>query len=407
MNREQMPDAQMSGALCEALISLCGSSGRVSAGSGCTADPSTWLDELWRLASEHGLRGLLWASQRQCRADAANPNGLMSALNRSYLLQIASNTRVLAQLEEIANAFTAHGVRLVALKGAAALLWLYDDIGCRWLGDIDLLVEERAVPEVRRIMEGLGYLQQGAYSSPEDEFLCFRSSLLPYMRPGGLPVDIHCTILAGQGNDALAVAEIWASIVPVYCGHAGLWRLCPAHFLLHAAAHFMKHLTTYGWASLKMMIDMILLLNKCGSEVDWPGFWQTADCWGIVREAATVMATLSLHWGFEIPAIAADTVPIPARILVRGRERPARHAAAMMPRRYVQHLLRARGLPGFFPRLRYLCRLLFPVPSNLRSRYDLPAGAALTPRYLLHPLILVARFIRGLAVMVWMRFSRS
>jgi hypothetical protein len=407
MNQHQMPDAHLSGALCEPLISLCGSLGRVSAGSACTAGSSAWSDELWRMAGERGLEGLLWASQRHCRAGAANPNGLVGGLERTYLLQTASNTRVLAQLEKIANAFTAHGVRLVALKGAAALLWLYDDIGCRSLGDMDLLVEERSVPEVRRIMEGLGYLQQGAYCSPEDEFLCFRVSLLPYMKPGCLPVEIHSAILARQGKDAHAVAEIWASSVPVPCGHARLWRLCPAHFLLHAAAHFMKHLTADGSASIKDMVDMILLLNKCGSAMDWPGFWRTADRWGVAREVATVMATLSRHWGFEIPAIAADTVPIPARILVWGREGRAHYAAAMMPRRYVQHLLRARELPGLFQRLRYFYRLLFPLPSNLRYRYDLPDGAALTPRYLLHPLIIVGRFIRGLAEMIWMRSSRS
>jgi hypothetical protein len=256
-------------------------------------------------------------------------------------------------------------------------------------------------------MEGLGYLQQGAYCSPEDEFLCFRGSLLPYMKPGCLPVDIHSAILARQGTDAQAVAEILASSVPVSCGHATLWRLCPAHFLLHAATHFMKHLTADGFAPLKDMVDMILLLNKYGSGMDWPGFWRMADRWGVTREVATVMATLSRHWGFEIPAIAAGTIPIPARILVHGRERRAHYAAAMMPRRYVQRLLRAGELPGLFPRLRYLCRLLFPLPRSLRYRYHLPDGAALTPFYLLHPLIIVGRFIRDLATMIWMRFSRS
>ncbi|MDP2996857.1 MAG: nucleotidyltransferase family protein [Bryobacterales bacterium] len=408
MNRERMPDAHLSGVLCEALISLCGSFGRVSAGSACTAGPSTWRDELWRLADEHDLTGLLWASQGQCRAAATNPDGLIGTLKRSYLLQIASNTWVLAQLEEIANAFTAHGVRLVALKGAAALLWLYDDIGCRSLSDIDLLVEERAVPEVRRIMEGLGYFQQGAYCSPEDEFLCIRGShLLPYMRPGCLSVEIHGAILAGRGKDAQAVAESWASSVPVPCGHARLWRLCPAHFLLHAAAHFMKHLTVDGFAPLKGMADMILLLNKCGSEMDWPAFWRTADRWGIASEVATIMATLTRHWGLEIPVIPAHAVPIPARLLGRGREKRAQYAAAMIPRYYVQRLLRARELPGLFPRLRYLYRILFPLPSNLRYRYHLPDGAELTPYYLLHPLTIVGRFIRGLAAMIWMQFSRS
>jgi hypothetical protein len=336
------------------------------------------------------------------------PNGLIGALKRSYLLQIASNIRGLAQLEKIANAFTAHGVRLVALKGAAALLWLYDDIGCRSLGDIDLLVEERAVPEVRRIMEGLGYLQLGAYCSHEDELLCFREfHLLPYIRHGCLPVEIHGGILAGWGKDAQATAEIWASSVPVPCGHARLWRLCPAHFLIHAATHFMKHLTVDGIAPMKEMVDMILLLNKHGSGMDWPEFWRTADRWGVAREVATVMTTLSRHWGFEIPAIAADTVPIPARILVRGRERRAHWAAAVAPRHRVQRLLRARELPGLFPRLRYLCRLLFPRPSFLRHRYHLPDGAPLTLHYLLHPLTIVGRIIRGLAVMIWMRFHRS
>jgi hypothetical protein len=169
----------------------------------------------------------------------------------------------------------------------------------------------------------------------------------------------------------------------------------------------MKHLTADGFASMKDMVDMILLLNKYGSGMDWPGFWRTADRWGVAGEVATVMATLSRHWGFETPGIAAAAIPIPARIMVHGRESRAHYAAAMMSRRYVQRSLRAMELPGLFPRLRYLCRLLFPLPSNLRYRYHLPDGAALTPYYLLHPLIIVGRFIRGLAEMIRVRFSRS
>jgi hypothetical protein len=142
----------------------------------------------------------------------------------------------------------------------------------------------------------------------------------------------------------------------------------------------MKHLTRQGFAPLKDVVDMILLLNNYGKDMDWPGFWQAAHRWGIAGDEGTVMATLNSHWSLGILAIPADAVPIPARILVWGREKRSQYAAGMIPRGYLQRSLRARELPGLFSRLRCLYRLMFTRPDHLRYRYHLPDGAALTPQ---------------------------
>ncbi len=401
-------DVHRTDGVCEAFISLCGSGAGLSRMREGPTDSSPWPAELLPLAEQHGLMGLLWASRGQCWPAAANPNGLPSVAKRSYLLQTASNLGVLAQLEEIANAFTTHGIRLVALKGAAALLWLYDDIGCRSMSDIDLLVEECSVPDTKRIMRGLGYREQGWYNSPEDELFCIRNShLVPYVKASRRPVEVHATILAGRGRYETAMREVWAECVPLACGTARLWSLCPSHFLLHTAIHFMKHFSTGCFISLKQMVDMILLVSNHRGLIDWPTLWQTAERWGVTNDVTTVVATLNHHWGLDIPIPRSRATAISAHTLVYGPEQPMLHAAAGRYRGYVRRLVGTTKLPGMKARLRYYFRLVFPEPAALRYRYNLSEGAALAPYYLLRPLTLGGRFISGLAAAIWLQFSRS
>ncbi len=407
MNRDRRRDLDPCDPLYEAMISLCGSVAGLLGKSVCAGRSNGSHGELLRLAEQHELTGLLGACERQWRVRTLDANGSLDGARRSHLVQVARNTWALAQLEEITAAFAAHGVRVMALKGAAALLWLYDDIGLRSLSDLDLLVEEAALPAVRRTMAELGYVQQGGYNSSEDELLHVRRShLFPYVKPGRLPVEIHCGVLDGRGKDELAAPEMWAASVPAPCGRAILWRPCAAHFLLHAAVHFAKHLSGEGFAALKFVADMILLVRRHGAQTDWHAFWQTAERWGVTDDVAEVMATLNHHWGLVVPIPIPRVPPVPARMLVYGRERRALCNAAATFRGYLRRVGDFRGLPGVKAKLRYLFRLLFPQPANLRWRYQLAEGTALAPYYLLHPLTRMGRFARALAAMVRSSFSR-
>jgi|GEM_PF-1709007 len=355
---------------------------------------SAWND-FHKLTVRHGLNGLLYREVRQ--GGAPIPADISASLRGCYLHRVAENMLVLKQLERIACAFTSRGVPLIALKGAAALLSLYDDVGCREISDIDLLVEEHALTEAKNIMEELGYLQQNPYSSIEDELLQFQNSHLPaYVRRDHFAIEIHGTILYGQGRREQSMREVWAQSTPLKCGNATLRCLAPSHFLLHGAVHLMKHIQSLSFGvKLKSFADMILLIRRFGPSINWNEFWATAAFWGITREVKLIVATLNYAWVLAIPSPAPSSCAVPTQILVYGPRTPAERRAASIIggstlRRLIKRLMSAKR-PISVSQALYFLRLIFRRPDDLRQQYQLTAASWLAPYYLLRIFAIVRR----------------
>jgi hypothetical protein len=346
------------------------------------------------LMSRHGVTPRPPA--REARAAPSLPPEVAAGWRRRYRIQFARGARALQQLEEIAAAFHERGVRVLALKGAAALLWVYGPECGRELADLDLLIEEESIAAAHDVLEGLGYSWLPQCHAPEFEPLRLRSGEeSAFTRPGRFGVEAHLNFLQGKGDPRRALADVWGEAISTRSGTVCVGCLSAPHFLLHAAAHYAKHFEA-NFAPLKGLVDMALAVRKEGARIDWHRFWHTAERWGITREASMALATLQSTWGLAVPGLPAGAAPLPASVLVHGAPGAADEQAGRLPSIYMDRLKRARQLPDRAARARYLFRLVFPTPENLRHRYAIAPGHPVAPYYARHPLVLAGRLARGL-----------
>jgi len=387
----------------DALISLCGAFTSGSEWS-VPADLScgNWK-RLVDLAKRHGLTPLLYRSVSDL-GDCRIPTELCASLRKHYVVQIARNVRALQQLEEIAEALRDRGIRLIVLKGAAALLWLYKDIACRTMADLDLMVREESAAELDMTMKDLGYFREASNGPPEIALINMRQGYrYPFCKQGLLPADIHTNILDSRGPWESAVREMWAKARPD--GPAGaLCSLDPSHFLLYSGRHYMKHVEL-SHGPLRSMVDMILAVRKWGGEIDWAELWRTAKRWRIGRDLGVVMATLNHYWDLRIPLIPPGATPLSARALVYGIPGAGDRLVAAFASACLDRLLGLTELPDTSSRLRYLRFWFFPPPENLRCFYGIPQGRAVAPYYVRHLVTLAGRLARGL--LAWARLHLS
>ena len=268
------------------------------------------------------------------------------------------------------------------------------------MADLDLMVQERSVGELRATMEELGYRQCLTSGPPEVQLLSMRQGYRPsFEKSGRLPVDVHTTILGRRAPAAVAALPgMWANAQT----HAAMpiRGLAPSHFLLYGACHYMKHLEL-SHAPLSWLLDLLLAVHEWGDQIDWPDLWQTAQRWRMSRDAAVVLGTLNHHWGLPVPGLPAGVDPLPTRSLLHGVPGARTRSAATIPGGYLRRFLGLRELPGASSRLRYLRFLFFPPPADLRRRYNVPLGKAIAPFYLRHLATLAGRFLGGLVA--WAR----
>ena len=375
-----------------ALISLCGA---FACGTEWPVPPdfapNDW-EHLAQLARRHGLTPILHRSLSD--VDAV-PLDVRNTLKKHYIVQTARNMRALRQLEEIGEALRDAAFDVIVLKGANSLLQLYDDVGCRTMVDIDLLVRRESVDEFRKLLSMLGYRCPMAASSPESMWVTTEMGYrFPFERQGSLPLDIHTDILDTRDPKGSATREMWARARPLKPDET-LHSLAPSHFLLHSATHYMKH-RDFDAPALSWMLDVLLAARKWAAEIDWPEFWQVAHRWEIGSDAGTIMATLGRHWGLRVPLLPSGAMPLSIRSLVSTEAVAHDRRDAATLSRHLRRVTKMRHLPTIRARLHYLRFLLLPPVEVLRYRYSIPPHRAVGPYYVRHLLTLAGRFLRGI-----------
>ena len=223
--------------------------------------PAEW-DAFSETVARHGLMGLLYASQP---SDSQLSTGSLLALKNHYRGAFLANVLALEQLNVILRAFNRYGVPVVVLKGCSALLFLYDRIAWREIGDIDLLIQETHIDSARRIMTELGYISSSE-SLPEEESNNFLYGHLdPFCKEGHLPVGVHSWRFTGvAGTRGRRQRKCGESACGGSEGKA-VRCICPSHFLIHAAVHSIKHFLQGSFPfTLKNLADVILVTQKFG-----------------------------------------------------------------------------------------------------------------------------------------------
>jgi len=239
-----------------------------------------------------------------------------------------------------------------------------------------------------------GYKRLSAKSSPEDEELQkFELHLDPYQKEQGFGIEPHLSVLTGRGEYSIALPEIWRDKEETNTGGINAEHLNTEHFIIHSLLHCARDLHDEGFIEIKGLIDTLYAINTW--RIDWSKIIDISQRWGVERDILPLVATLNHYWQAGIPLPIAQE-PLALNMLVLGEEDREKRFYANLPAGYLNRLLKSRELPDTTSQIRYLFNLFFPNRENLRWRYGLSSEESLTAYYLLHPLLILRNFSKGL-----------
>ncbi len=209
---------------------------------------------LWRGLCREGLSGFV-------PADAAAYLEGFSDFNRER------NRAMRAQLLECLGALNRRGIVPMPIKGSAYLLdGLYEDIGDRFLGDLDILIPEERLTEAAQLMASLGY-------RPFEHFDHSRHHHLPpLVRSGDVAgVELHRAPVADYGQPALPTATFWASAAESVIEGLRYRSPAPSHAVLLSFLHAEvvdRNLSRF-LIPLRPLLDVALLRARHDGRIDW------------------------------------------------------------------------------------------------------------------------------------------
>jgi Uncharacterised nucleotidyltransferase len=172
------------------------------------------------------------------------PSSTLDDLADAYAQVSLVNKRLLDEYELVGQTFQQQDIDSILLKGADLLSRLYGVRGTRPLSDVDLLVHERDLPAIHRLLIEAGFTQQidgnPAYLSPQSGLSLDLISELWYLDKEGL-------------------AGLWSRARTRQLGQVTVKQLASNDLLLYLIAYSVVH---RGHLSPSFFTDLRLLIEK-------------------------------------------------------------------------------------------------------------------------------------------------
>lgn len=240
--------------------------------------------EFVRLAEFHKV--LPWVAAAMASDSSADLNGF-PGLAAAAGGQAFHTLRLFSELTFLVRQLNADHIPVVVLKGPVLAESAYPEPGLRPYGDVDILIHERDLVEVSRLLLRRGYLEKngahdhGAHRVHECHGVFQRIFV---NESTGLTVEVHCDHLQ-IGLEPVGMDEIWQSSTQVNFGRAEARALERHDLFVQLCVHLQRH----GYERLIWFKDLDLLVRQ--DELDWELVAQRASDQGCL---AAVSYTLWL-----------------------------------------------------------------------------------------------------------------
>jgi hypothetical protein len=235
--------------------------------------------EQWRVVAQleqsHSVEPLLYHILNSLDI-AACPSDVFESLNQVYQKNMLRNIRLYQVLNKLLRRLQEKGVETIVLKGAYLADAVYDNIGLRSMGDIDLLVKRDDLSRVEQEMFALGFV-------PEDinRVITQDNRHFGYKLPAnGLIVEVHWNILSDDYPFLIDVNELWDRARPVTLLQASALAFSPEDLLLHLCTHTADHVRVI---KIRMLYDIGEVVRHFDSELNWQEIGTRACQWDASR----------------------------------------------------------------------------------------------------------------------------
>lgn len=356
------------------------------------------------LAQQEGLGPLLYWRLSQSGWFSSLTGEQRDVLRTSYASTWMANRQIFKELELLSVALEQAGVPLVLLKGACFALTIYEDVGLRPMGDLDILVPQDKLDLALRVAQAQGYEDNLPQAAPGLRDLLNHEVCL--QKPGqSFSLEIHHSLVADKTYTyAVPIDWLWTQTEPLVKTGIGMrfgavLMLSPEAQLLYAASHAM--LQHGGQRSpLRWFYDIDQLIRQFQVRLDWNLLLKQAKIfeWGSALAAA--IEQTREYFGTPIPAEVLSSLAVLTdrhQAFVRQKQiQPATHT--LLEYQKFQTL-------DWNGRFRFVLALAFPTPAYMRWRYGLQSLWLLPGYYMLR---LITIFKDGLLTLwVLLREARG
>ena len=268
------------------------------------------------LAWYHGVGHLLHRNLSTLCSDLM-PAESLAQLRRTTQAGMLVNRLIAQELVALCEAFEAHGVPVIPIKGVSLAASVYGDLTLRDVSDIDLLVPEGSLAEAQAVLLTMDYEREVPSFGPGeggDEEETYHVVLKKHTL---FRVDLQYVMAHHQFTFRLDRPEFWQYRSPVVLANKIVQGLAPEDLLVVLCVHGSKHV----WEELKWVCDVAELL-RLHQNLDWERIFRNASTWRCRR---------LVYMGLTLAHLVLDA-PLPEAVVARvGTDSDVQRFSCRMP----------------------------------------------------------------------------
>lgn len=238
---------------------------------------------VWQLSRMHGVTPLVYRNVVAI-CPKAMPAAIHDAFRRHNQANVLLNTLLARELVLVVDALAAKGIKAIPFKGVTLAQVAYADLTLRECADIDLIVEQEAIPQARKVLWSQGYQltsrDEGKGEASEEPYHFFQK------RNGIVAVDLQWMMARRHFGFRLDRGEFYGRLKPVGLPAKAVMGLGAEDLLILLCVHGTKH----AWEQLKWICDVAELVRRRPT-LDWSRVLYQAGEWRCRR---TVLLGLGL-----------------------------------------------------------------------------------------------------------------
>jgi hypothetical protein len=194
------------------------------------------------------------------------PEDIQEKVKADLIQNTVRNLQHYHELHNLLDELNRRDIPVILLKGIYLADAVYEEIGVRPMGDIDLLCHPKDLNQIAAVLETQGYK---ALSPIIMENLLRTSKHLPrIVKKGGTNYEIHWDIVSADRPYRIDIDEFWKSSVSVtVMGHDAARAFCPEDLIQHLCVHISyQHQFNFG---LRPFCDIAHSIRHFRNEIDW------------------------------------------------------------------------------------------------------------------------------------------
>lgn len=211
----------------------------------------------------------------------------------------AENMKRFVRVQSVLESFHTQHIPVIVLKGAALAELVYPSLGCRAMGDVDLLVHKQDLDKAEGILEELGYRELEQELCPQwyKDFHHHRAPRIS--QDGNLIIELHHHIIPLNDPVHIPISEFWERALPTHIAGRPCLVFSPEDLLIHLSHHLSA--SNHFIGQLRGLCDISQVVNRYSQNIDWNQLIKTGIYYEIQKHLYYSLWLAKHHTGTEIP----------------------------------------------------------------------------------------------------------